>query len=259
MSSGTRVSATSVSARSTPARRARAASSTAFAPRVEAVETLFALAVRARILAVHVQTNRATVDLRRTHQDQVKQSWIQTRLTNLPCQTEHGLDNAWGHAHEVDSSFHDVFHLHLSRRIRNSPCDTRRRATLEAQTRSGPSATKGCQRLGNGNEIVAVDGMHRCGPFRGDGIRISCRREQPTSNVANGKTRASKDANVLSVGLLRALSSPDIVGHRPARLFHLSISLDSFLSPTDLASPIVRRTSHHQTTSPREAQMRDGS
>src|SRR5918995_3360087 len=91
------------------------------APCVEAVEALFGLAIRARVLAVHVQTIGATVDLRRAHPDEVKQSVIEARLTNLPFEAEHGLDDAWVHAHEIDSSFHDVFHLHRSRRIRSHP------------------------------------------------------------------------------------------------------------------------------------------
>jgi hypothetical protein len=91
------------------------------APRVEAVEPLFGLAVRARILAVHVQTVGATVDLRRAHPDEVEQSVIEAGLTNLPFEAQHGLHDAWIHVHEIDSSFHDVFHLHKSRRSRNNP------------------------------------------------------------------------------------------------------------------------------------------
>jgi hypothetical protein len=36
----------------------------------------------------------ATVDLRRAHPDEVEQSVIETRLTNLPFEAEHGLDDA---------------------------------------------------------------------------------------------------------------------------------------------------------------------
>ena len=61
---------------------------------------------------MHVQTIGAAVDLRRAHPDEVEQSVIGARLTNLPFEAEHGLDDAWGHVHEIDSSFHDVFHLH---------------------------------------------------------------------------------------------------------------------------------------------------
>ena len=90
------------------------------APRVEAVEPLFGLADRARILAVHVQAVGAAVDLRRAHPDEVEQFVIEARLTNLPFEAEHGLHDAWVHVHEIDSSFHDVFRLHQSRRIRNN-------------------------------------------------------------------------------------------------------------------------------------------
>jgi len=47
--------------------------------------------------------------LRRAHPDKVEQFVIEARLTNLPFKAEHGLHNAWGDAHEIDSSFHDVF------------------------------------------------------------------------------------------------------------------------------------------------------
>jgi hypothetical protein len=30
-------------------------------------------------------------------------------VTNLPFQAAHGLDDAWGHVHEIDSSFHEFF------------------------------------------------------------------------------------------------------------------------------------------------------
>ena len=79
-----------------------------------------ALAVRARVLAVHVQTIGAAVDLRRAHPDEIEEFVIEACLTNLPFEAEHGLDDAWMHVHEIDSSFHDVFHLHKSRRIRNN-------------------------------------------------------------------------------------------------------------------------------------------
>jgi hypothetical protein len=36
----------------------------------------------------------------------------------VPLEAEHGLDDAWVQVHEIDSSFHDVFALHQSRRIR---------------------------------------------------------------------------------------------------------------------------------------------
>jgi hypothetical protein len=79
------------------------------APCVEAVEPLFGLAVRARILAVHVQTIGAAVDLRRPHPDEVDQFAVEATLLDLPFEAEHGVDDAWGHVHEIDSSFHDVF------------------------------------------------------------------------------------------------------------------------------------------------------
>ena len=82
------------------------------APCVKAVEPLFGLADCARILAVHVQTIGATVDLRRPHPDEVEQFFIEACLPDLPFKAEHGLHNAWAHVHEIDSSFHDVFHLH---------------------------------------------------------------------------------------------------------------------------------------------------
>jgi len=47
--------------------------------------------------------------LRRAHPDEVEQSVIEACLTNLPFEAEHGLDNAWGNVHEINSSFHDVF------------------------------------------------------------------------------------------------------------------------------------------------------
>jgi hypothetical protein len=31
---------------------------------------------------------------------------------NLPFKAEHGVDDARGHVHEIDSSFHDACHLH---------------------------------------------------------------------------------------------------------------------------------------------------
>jgi hypothetical protein len=34
---------------------------------------------------------------------------IEAGLTNLPFEAEHGLDDARGYVHEIDSSFHDVF------------------------------------------------------------------------------------------------------------------------------------------------------
>jgi hypothetical protein len=46
---------------------------------------------------------------------------LSSNPTNLPFEAEHGLDDAWGHVHEIDSSFDDVFRLHKSRRIRNNP------------------------------------------------------------------------------------------------------------------------------------------
>src|SRR5207342_3328811 len=91
------------------------------APRVEAVEPLFGLAVGARVLAVHVQAIGAAVDLRRAHPDEVEQSVIEACLTHLPFKAEHGLYDAWGYVHEIDSSLHDVFHLHQSRRISSNP------------------------------------------------------------------------------------------------------------------------------------------
>ena len=44
---------------------------------------------------------------------------IEARLTHLPFKAEHGLDDTWGYVHEIDSSLHDVFHLHQSRRSTN--------------------------------------------------------------------------------------------------------------------------------------------
>ena len=64
------------------------------APRLEAVEPLFGLAVRARILAVHIQTIGAAVDLRRAHPDEVEQLVVEARLLNLPFKAEHGVDDA---------------------------------------------------------------------------------------------------------------------------------------------------------------------
>jgi hypothetical protein len=62
---------------------------------------------------VHVQTRGAAVDLRRAHPGEVEQLAIEAGLLNLPFEAEHGVDDAWGHVHEIDSSFHDVFRLHL--------------------------------------------------------------------------------------------------------------------------------------------------
>jgi hypothetical protein len=33
------------------------------------------------------------------------------------------MHDPWVYTHEIDSSFHDVLYLHLSRRIRNPFCD----------------------------------------------------------------------------------------------------------------------------------------
>jgi hypothetical protein len=83
---------------------------------------------------VHVQAIGATVDLRRAHPDEVEQAMIQAPLTDLPLEAEHGLDDAWVHLHEIDSSLHDVFRLHSSRRIRKQSCDTRGHGTPVSQT-----------------------------------------------------------------------------------------------------------------------------
>jgi hypothetical protein len=37
---------------------------------------------------------------------------IEAGLANLPFEAEHGLNDAWVHVRDVDSGFHDVFHLH---------------------------------------------------------------------------------------------------------------------------------------------------
>jgi hypothetical protein len=58
---------------------------------------------------VHVQAVGAAVDLRCAHPDEVEQFVVEARLPNLPFEAEQGLDNAWVHVHEIDSSFHDVF------------------------------------------------------------------------------------------------------------------------------------------------------
>src|SRR4029077_16181210 len=94
------------------------------APRLEAVEPLLRLAIRARILAVHVQTIGATFDVLCAHPNEVEQSLIEAGLTNLPLEAEHGLHNARVHLHEIDSSLHDVFLPPLTKTDHQGSCDT---------------------------------------------------------------------------------------------------------------------------------------
>jgi hypothetical protein len=58
------------------------------------MEPLFGLAVRERILAVHVQTIGAAVDLRRAHPDEVEELGIEARLADVTFEAEHYLENA---------------------------------------------------------------------------------------------------------------------------------------------------------------------
>jgi hypothetical protein len=79
------------------------------APCVEAVEPRFCFAARAPVLAVHVQTISAAVDLRRAHPDKIEQPGIEVRVADLPFEAEHGLHNARVHVREIDSSLHCLF------------------------------------------------------------------------------------------------------------------------------------------------------
>jgi hypothetical protein len=73
---------------------------------------------------VHVETVGAAVDLRRPHPDEIEQLLVEPRLTDLPFEAEHGLDDARVDVHEIDSRFHDVFSLHLTKTNQKEPCDT---------------------------------------------------------------------------------------------------------------------------------------
>jgi hypothetical protein len=65
---------------------------------------------------VHIQTIGAAVDLRGAHPDEVEQLAVEARLLNLPFKAKHRVHDARGHVPEIDSSFHDVFHLLSMRR-----------------------------------------------------------------------------------------------------------------------------------------------
>jgi hypothetical protein len=57
---------------------------------------------------VYVEAVSAAVNrLQRLRLDAVEQSSVEARLTNLPFEAEHGLDDAWSHALEIDPSFHN--------------------------------------------------------------------------------------------------------------------------------------------------------
>src|SRR5262245_36874442 len=88
------------------------------------MESLFGLAVGARVLAVHIQTVSATIDLRRAHPNEIEQLAIEARLTNLPFQAEHGVDDAWIDVLGIDSSLH-MSSPPLIKTNEKSSCDTR--------------------------------------------------------------------------------------------------------------------------------------